>query len=100
MQRNNEREKEDLKNANEESEARWNMEIRSLKENLISSRKEVESGKSKVNELYDEISNMKKEREDLRGDIAGIVLYSYRRFRVSISHIKYTIVIYKYFNLF
>ena len=90
MQRNNEREKEDLKNANEESEARLNMEIRSLKENLVSSRNEVENGKLKVNELHYDITNMKKEREDLRGDIAGIILYSYQRSRFSIRVSSHT----------
>ena len=63
-----------MKKANEESEARLNMEIRSMKENLISSRKEVESGKLKISELHNDISDMERERENLRGDVAGKVM--------------------------
>ena len=77
MQENIEREKGDLKQAKEESEARFNMEIRSLKENLLGSRKEIDSRQSKIDELQNAISGMEKEKENLRGDVAGEILMNY-----------------------
>ena len=77
MQENIEREKGDLKQAKEESEARFNMEIRSLKENLLGSRKEIDSRQSKIDELQNAISGMEKEKENLRGDVAGKILINY-----------------------
>ena len=74
MQENIQREKDDLKKANEESEARLNMEIRSLKENLLGSRKEIDSRQSRIDELQNAISSVEKEKENLRGDVAGKIL--------------------------
>ena len=60
-----------MKKANEESEARLNMEIKSLRENLSSSRKEIEDGKAKTKELNYSIAGIEKEKDTLRGDVAG-----------------------------
>ena len=50
------------------------MEITSLKENLHGGRKELESKEKKLKEANQMNVRLEKEKDDLRGDIAGKVL--------------------------
>ena len=67
-------EKDELVKARQQSEARLGMEITSLKENLHGGRKELESKEKKLKEANQMNVRLEKEKDDLRGDIAGKVL--------------------------
>ena len=50
------------------------MEITSLKENLHGGRKELETKEKKLKEANQVNTKLEKEKDDLKGDIAGKVL--------------------------
>ena len=60
--------------ARQQSEARLGIEITSLKENLHGGRKELEMKEKKLKEANQMNVRLEKEKDDLKGDIAGQVL--------------------------
>ena len=67
------REKEDVEKAKEQSEARLLLEMKSVNENLQNARQEIDKREDKIKDFGVKIAQAEKEKDDLKGDIAGIL---------------------------
>ena len=71
VQSNETQELEELKKSSEQTEARLNIQISSLNENLSAARAEAEAIQRKTRETELKATAAEKQCDDLRGDIAG-----------------------------
>ena len=68
------------------------MEIISLKENLTRGRKDVESRERKVEEVTKNLLKLEKEKDDLKGEIAGKKLFLFLYIFIFPEHMPVLII--------
>lgn len=71
---NETQELEELKKTKEQTEARLNIQISSLNENLTAARTEAEKFQQQTREAGAKLSEAEKRNDDLKGEIAGNVI--------------------------
>lgn len=71
FQANETQELEELKKSKEQAEARLNIQISSLNENLTAARTEAEKCQQQTKETETKLAVAEKRNDDLKGDIAG-----------------------------
>lgn len=70
-QANEIQELEDLKKSKEQTEARFNIQISSLNENLAAARSEAEKFQQEKRETGEKLAKAEKQNDDLKGEVAG-----------------------------
>ena len=71
FQANETQELEELKKSKEQTEARLNIQISSLNENLAAARTEAEKYQQQTKETENKLEEADKRNDDLKGEIAG-----------------------------
>lgn len=70
-QANETQELEDLKKSKEQTEARLNIQISSLNENLAAARTEAEKFQQETKQTEEKLSEAEKRNDELKGEVAG-----------------------------
>ena len=71
FQANETQELEDLKKSKEQTEARFNIQISSLNENLAAARSEAEKFQQETRESGEKLAEAEKRIDDFKGEVAG-----------------------------
>ena len=71
FQANETQELEDLKKSKEQTEARLNIQISSLNENLAAARTEAEKFQEETRDTGEKLAQAEKRNDDLKGEVAG-----------------------------